>query len=363
MENFILRRYNKIFCLNILPIFNILINNNNNNNIYDNININIKINDDDNILYIFNYGIDKIDYINKIDGINNTIIVFDKKIYDILINNKNNRTILINSINININDVVKRLNMYDVTVVTALYDIGRSKNDNRTIDQYFGWLKDTVRINEPMVIYLDKNLDKKIYNKIKEIRKNKLTKIVETELNQIPCYHMNDKVKNIIEEKEWKKKCKYPNDITNTNSLYVCIQYSKFEWMLNSIKIINWNTNNIMWMDAGISRFLEIKDNTHTLNISDDIIYKNKFVIQGYEPQNINYYGTNKCMLKGTIFISNKDILKEIIKKVNEKINYMLSNNIIDNEQIALAMIYLDDKKIFHLINNGPNHLNKIWIK
>jgi hypothetical protein len=254
--------------------------------------------------------------------------------------------------------------IYDTTIITALYDINREKTDGRTFEHYIDWFKKTLQMNEPMVIYIDKT--KKIYNMVNDIRKtiNYPTLIIETNINDIPCYWMYDNVNKIISSDEWKNKCLNKNDITNLNPLYVCIQYSKFEWLYNASNIINWNSKTFTWVDAGISRFFDQLNNLNK-NIIKETYENNKFTIQGISDFNYlnkdTYIGTNKCLLKGTIFLSTIEKLHKIKEYVNQYINYMFQHNIIDNEQIILALIYQDNKDLFNIINNTDSHLNNIF--
>jgi hypothetical protein len=259
--------------------------------------------------------------------------------------------------------------IYEYTLVTALYDIQRDKYDGRSFDDYIEWFKMTLLINEPMIIYLDRS-KRFLFEFVKQIRDrvNQPSLIIETNLEEIPCYWMLEPTKRIINDPVFLSTCKYPNDITNKNPLYVCIQYSKFEWVLQGYEQMAWRTKTIGWIDAGISRFYSkissINRNMiksvnnillHKTSRTDELL--NRQIILNRE----EYIGTNECIIKGTIWFANPNKLDLLISKIYNIIKCdMFAKNKIDNEQIALALIVGDDQELFSWIeNDSTNHLNR----
>ena len=45
-----------------------------------------------------------------------------------------------------------------VTLVTSLYDIGRSKLDGRTWEEYLKWFSKTLQLKSPMVVFVDETM-------------------------------------------------------------------------------------------------------------------------------------------------------------------------------------------------------------
>lgn len=257
----------------------------------------------------------------------------------------------------------------DCTVVTALYDIGRT--DGRTMQDYIKWLVGTLLINAPMVIFVDRAITD-LDLMIAKLRSNipYPTEIIITELRDIPCYWMYAPIKAIIESDTWKAKCKYPQDITNQNALYTCIQYSKFEWLLKGAQIIP--NKCVAWMDAGISRFFDLQFKPYQFSADlfdfDRIGRENIFVTQASRrsgnpdaiPSARTYIGTNECIIKGTMFVSTAQCIEFIWDQIQHIIRTdMLGRGAIDNEQIALALIYKDYPERFDWIPmDGDAHLN-----
>lgn len=259
---------------------------------------------------------------------------------------------------------------FECTFVTALYNIGRENYDGRTIDNYKHWLQETLKLQEPVIIFIDETiegLEELINNCRREI--NEPTLVIVTSLVNIPCFWMLEDVKRIINDQTFIRK--HPDDITNLNPLYVCIQYSKFEWIKIASQKITWETKYYAWIDAGISRFYPrgmSKFNSHFIiqndNVSCFILHKTndtqpKLIENKYFDKN-KLIGTNQCLLRGTMFFATIDCLEEIIDKIYDCVqNDMISKNRIDNEQIALSIIVNENPHYFVWIESDGNFLHK----
>ena len=71
------------------------------------------------------------------------------------------------------------------TIITALYDINRDeKGDGRTFNEYLSWFKETLKVKNPMVIFVDNSLKEFV----EENRKNLPTKIITEPIEEVPYY-------------------------------------------------------------------------------------------------------------------------------------------------------------------------------
>ena len=83
-----------------------------------------------------------------------------------------------------------------ITLVTALYDIGRqSKGDGRTFDEYLLWFGETLKVKSPMVIFVEDSLKEFV----EKHRKNLPTKIITQSLEEVPYYYLNDNIQEILD--------------------------------------------------------------------------------------------------------------------------------------------------------------------
>lgn len=270
---------------------------------------------------------------------------------------------LISSNNSNIEPIS---NEYSCVAVTAMFDIGRNKVDGRDIHFYYKTFMETIKIELPIVIYLDSKLN--WVDEVLEIRKNiGPTKIIVQDLEEIPFWKYRENVINILNS-DFKSKIKYPNDITYVLPEYSLIQYSKFGWIDDAINYFN--SKSYMWIDGGLSRFFtEIQKLRLNFNINyiNNIIYNKKCLIEASRLDILNnatndtYIGTNEAVLKGGIFIIPTSIFKIIYNSImNKWENEMLSKNRYDNEQISLALIYKEKPELFSIIISNDLPYNSI---
>lgn len=224
------------------------------------------------------------------------------------------------------------------TFVTALYDIHRP---DRSFDSYLPHFQKTLLLREPMVIFLD--VSKNLRSFAKEIRDTTFqpTVIIETTLEDIPCYWMLSEI----------TKCPlfthHPTDVTFTCPLYCCVQYSKFKWAEMALQHIP--NKYVCWIDAGISRFFPYMDKLHYLPEHDFVLHSapGKWTL----PE----IGSCQCVVKGTIWFATKKGLDSlgIMDFVRNK---MFLCGKYDNEQVALAHLVHQDPSKFSWIADEPGH-------
>jgi hypothetical protein len=247
------------------------------------------------------------------------------------------------------------------TVITALYDIGRDKKgDGRTIDQYLNWFEKTLQLNVPMVVYTEEKFKQFIIDKRKYD-----TKIVIKPLNEIPYFKYNEKIIEILNNNEYKLKIKDPNRIECNLSLYNIIQYSKFDWIVEAIEQMYFDTEYYFWMDAGCSRFFQDVNPSKEWPLNYNLLCKDKFNIQGnsnnlyYNIADVeNYIWDSNCILVGTMFGGSKYVCVDIAERVKSQFELYLNDGIVNNEQIILGYLFKKDPSLFNVfIKLNGEHL------
>jgi hypothetical protein len=253
-----------------------------------------------------------------------------------------------------------------VTIVTSLYDIGRSKIDGRSWDNYLEWFKKTLSLNAPFVIFVDESLKKFV----EDTRGDKPTKIITEPLENIPYYYLKDRMDLVINSSEYKKFIKDSNRIECRSSLYNCIQYSKFKWMLTASKINFFNSEYFIWMDAGLSRFFSNLDTyaTYPGKNAQKILLQNKdkILIQVFESfypdlfyavdLTEKYLYDNRSYVMGGMLGAGIKALESINTIIDNMLEEeMLSKNLINNEQIALGFLWKKNPSLFFPFINKKN--------
>jgi hypothetical protein len=253
------------------------------------------------------------------------------------------------------------------TIVTGLFDISRHKIDGRTWDEYLSWFSKTLKINAPMVVFVEK----KTVDFVKKHRDSKETTIIETSIDNLYYYQYKKEMDLILISEDYLKKIKDANRIECRNSLYSIIQYSKFEFMKFASDKNYFNSSYFLWMDAGLSRFFDNLnfEKPYPSDKSKKVLLdnKNKILIQtfmSYYPDlfyadNLSeeYLLDNRSYVMGGMFGGSNFSIVDISKKIDDLFKEMLSKTIVNNEQIALGFLYKKYPKLFTtFINDARIH-------
>jgi hypothetical protein len=249
-----------------------------------------------------------------------------------------------------------------VTIVTAIYNIGRAKYDKRSMDDYKRWMLQTVAmIKDPMFIYLDETLHwKEDLLKARGEDMHHLTIIHETKLENTPMYKYKADVIRTLQNKSFQKN---PNDLVNQTPYYSMLMYSKFHWLAEVAEINPFRTGAFAWFDAGGSRFFQSPQNTirtfqfKTPLIGDTFHATSLRPEKEVEKSNTTDIGKNTPLLQGLCFLGTKtgiNHVKHAIMKLWDM--EMMAKNRLDTDEIALGIVYsqLKDTIILHHAN-GPN--------
>jgi hypothetical protein len=246
--------------------------------------------------------------------------------------------------------------MKDVTIVSALFNIRREGMDGRTWEDYLKWFDITLKLNCPMVLFVTED----VREFIEERRTYIPTEIIVQTIEDIPYYYLKEQLDDIIGSQDYKDKISDPNRIECQHSMYSIVQYSKFKWLERAIQENPFNSKFFFWLDAGASRFFENYDlslqypSENALDALEEM--GDKFLIQ----MNMEYYKDlsnastlseeylldNRSYVLGSMFGGGKFSLLKVAKDIEDVLlNQMISNQFVNNEQIALG----------YLVKKNPN--------
>ena len=249
------------------------------------------------------------------------------------------------------------------TIVTAFFDINRGeKGDGRKIEEYLEWIKKTLLLNCNLYVVTEA----KFVKFIKDNRPNGFPLIIkEDTLQNASYYKYLPQMKEILESDEYKNRIAYPNRVECKLPEYNIIQYSKFGWLERAIIENPFNTEYFFWMDIGISRFFDnmnLSKQFPSLNNNLILQSQDKFIIQqrhDLQKYNIdeNFIWKADNLFKGGMFGGSKKVIlkigEEVEKVFNEK---MLNKNNVNNEQLALALLWKEQMNLFSVVPDFPMH-------
>ncbi|QGT54598.1 hypothetical protein b3_0363 [Synechococcus phage B3] len=247
--------------------------------------------------------------------------------------------------------------MSDITLVTALYDINRDiYGDGRTFEEYLVWFSKTLKITTPMVIYVDESL----VDFVKKERGSLPTKIITQSLEEVPYYSLNESINNILMSDNYRLKIDAPDRIECKMSMYNVIIYSKFKWVELAVKNNYFNSQYFMWVDAGLSRFFGGIDNNYpSKNATETLIgCADHILIQtsmSYYPDLVEaegcsgkYFWDSRSWVMAGLWGGGNKIMLEFCNEIENILTQkMIKNNVVNNEQIAMAYLYKNKPNMF----------------
>lgn len=241
------------------------------------------------------------------------------------------------------------------TIVTAFFDINREKNgDGRSIAEYLQWIHKTLQLNcNLFVVTEEKFRDFFVNNRPKHLpMRLKIMTFQESHY-----YRYYDQIKHILASPDYRSKVLDPNRVECVLPEYSIIQYSKFHYIEMAIRENPFLSSSFFWMDAGISRFfldVDIRKPFPSKSVTE-FLFSNpdKFLIQkrhDLETFQIDdgFVWNSANLLSGGMFGGGKDIVLKIGEAVESVfVNKMLKQNNVNNEQLALAMVWKDMRESF----------------
>ena len=253
--------------------------------------------------------------------------------------------------------------MSKVTIVSALFDIERI--DGRPWEEYLKWFDEFLKLKTPMVLFVSEDLKEFI----EERRKDIPTEIIVRTNEEIPYYHLKDKIQGILDSDDYKTSIEDPARIECKQAMYSVIQYSKFPWMKEAVEKNPHGSDYFFWLDAGGSRFFGLYDlekeypsKTALKSLKD---MGDCFLIQmnteyytdlaNAETLPLDYLWDNRSYVLGSMFGGFKYAVERVSDMVEEVfLKDMIENDLVNNEQIALGYLikkYPDEFAIYERTN------------
>ena len=238
--------------------------------------------------------------------------------------------------------------MSNVTIVSALFNIERI--DGRPWEEYLKWFDEFLKLKTPMVLFVSEDLKEFI----EERRKDIPTEIIVRTNEDIPYYHLQDKIQSILDDEDYKTSIEDPTRIECKQAMYSVIQYSKFPWLKQAAKDNPHDSDYFFWLDAGGSRFFGIYDlkkeypSKEAVKSLEDM--GESFLVQmntEYYPDlsdakelDLDYLYDNRSYVLGSMFGGHKNAVPKVCDLVDDIfINKMINQKNVNNEQIALGYL------------------------
>jgi hypothetical protein len=254
--------------------------------------------------------------------------------------------------------------MNPVTIVTAFFDINRAeRGDGRTVDEYKEWLKKTLRLNCNLFIVTEEKF-RDFFLENRPTQYATYIKVIPFQYSHYYRYY--DDMCKILNDPQYRLRIAHPDRVECRLPEYNIIQYSKFHYLKMAMERDIFKSDYFFWMDAGCSRFFLDVDlsrpypSPHGMAILKQS--ENRFVIQKRRdlerfPIDDNFIWRADNLLSGGMFGGNKQAVHAMSRLVEKCFQEkMLQRGNVNNEQLALAMVWKEHPELFFTTNDSPGY-------
>jgi hypothetical protein len=249
------------------------------------------------------------------------------------------------------------MNNPSATIVTCFFDINRAeKGDGRTMDEYKSWIKRSLQLNcQLYVVTEEKFKDFFIENRPKDYAME--LKVIS--FQELHYSKYLEKMQEISQSVFFRNKVAHPNRVECILPEYNVIQYSKFHCLQMAMEENPFQSEFFFWMDAGASRFFYDMDIRRTfpsqgvMNILNQrrglFIAQHRWDLESYVIDD-HFVWKADNLIYGGMFGGSSDVIRAISEKIEcILVEKMLAQGNINNEQLALAMTWKDNRHMFDL--------------
>jgi hypothetical protein len=255
------------------------------------------------------------------------------------------------------------------TLVTGLWDIGRgnlTEGWNRGFDYYLSKFEQLLSIEENLIIFGEKELEEFVW----ERRTPENTQFIIRDKSWFTNNEFYEKIQLIRNNENWYNQSGWLKDSTQSKlEMYNPLVMSKM-FLLNDARILDkFNSDNLFWIDAGLTNTVHPGYFTHDKVIEKLNKYINKFTfvcfpydaereIHGFSYPEINEWAGDdvKKVARGGFFGGPKETIGDINSSYYHILNDSLSRGFMGTEEsIFSIMVYKNPSKIdyFEIESNG----------
>lgn len=259
--------------------------------------------------------------------------------------------------------------MNKVTIVTGLWDIGRSNLSNdwsRSMDHYLKKFDELLKTDINMIIFGDDTLQKFVM----ERRDNSNTQFILRSLDWFKNNDYYDLIQNIRTDEEWLGLAGWLRESTQARLEYYNPLVMSKMFLLNDARIMDkFESDYMFWLDAGITNTVHQGYFTHdkVLNKLDSFIDRFSFIsfpyeganeIHGFKINELNRYANNNVNLvsRGGFFGGPKEKIEEINSIYYHLLIDTLSKSLMGTEESLFSIItykHSDRVSYFEIDYNG----------
>lgn len=258
----------------------------------------------------------------------------------------------------------------DLTLVTALFDLGRDKLSqgfSRSFDHYLETFSKLLRLDYPMIIFCDEEVEKFIF----QHRSRDNTRIVRKTLDDLRAFPFYKEVQSIRKQESWLQRSGWiQNSPQAALELYNPLVMSK-QFFLNDASIFNYfNTKYFAWIDAGLANTVNLetyfsgdfhKKLTRRMNkmLYVAFPYDGTVEVHGFEKNAMNKIsGRNTSyVVRGGFFGGTREQIAEINSLYYSTLSETLTQGLMGTEESIFTILSYRHPHLFNVNMIEPNGL------
>ena len=252
----------------------------------------------------------------------------------------------------------------NITIVTALFDIGRNElieGFGREFSHYLAKFKELMAIELPMVIFCEQSLNEYVW----KYRNPSNTKIVNKRLEFIKREAFFPKIQKIRNDFQWKNIAGWlTNSPQSALEMYNPIVMSKQFWLHDASLYNYFDTKYFLWLDAGITNTVNVVEYFKDRNIIRHLKkcmnkmlyvafpYETTTEIHGFHKSAIDAFseGNNvNRVVRGGCFGGNKESISAINEVYYHMLHDTLSSGYMGTEESIFSILSYKYSHLIHL--------------
>lgn len=237
-----------------------------------------------------------------------------------------------------------------VTLVTALYDIGRGVH-GRTFETYKDWFSKTLQFKTPMIVHVNSEL----VDTVKHVRAGMPTDVVVEDLHSTPYFYLRETVTFILKSEYYLSRIKDSNRLEAKLPMYVPLIFSKFVWLSESAIRNPFSSEFFFWVDAGLGRWPTGLEGTYWPNPVKMGNLGGRVAVQQQHGASLAPVNQTQViwdnvsrLAAGSFGGSSKAVVSLRISMHSIFIN-MIRQSCVNNEQIAMFLLHSQNDSIFKI--------------
>jgi hypothetical protein len=241
--------------------------------------------------------------------------------------------------------------MYKTTLVTCLFNCHEGVSFDAKNYYYKKSLR-TMAIEQPMIIFCDKENEEYFRDIRKALKLEHLTRIVVMDLKEFYIYKLRDQID---------KRQRHGDGSKTTNPNIYVVWLSKFEMLLRSIESNPFNSTHFAWIDVNMLT----KTFNNSLNYIEDTVYdkinkickepKDKLSIQilnywhpDWYSDLPSFFSRYQWIVSAAFFTVESEIGKELLPKFTQKAEELINKGFCQGEESVFAFVIDENEDNFN---------------